>query len=136
MTSGEALRAFWAAMNGNDLAAAALFLAPDVVIDMPQSGERICGRDNFIAINTHDPADGPWRFSILSLVEQDDRVVTVTDVAGAEIAARVVSFSQIDPASGLIAAMTEYWPEPYSAPPWRTAYGDAMPPEAHPMPRG
>lgn len=133
MTPGETLRAFWAAMETNDFSAAALFLTADVVIDMPQSGERICGRENFVAINTHYPADGPWRFNVLSLVEQGEKVVTVTDVAGAELAARVVSFSRIDPETGLIAGMTEYWPEPYSAPPWREAYGEKMPKEAKPM---
>lgn len=49
---GEALlRAYWAAMNSNDFASAAQYLAPDITIDWPQSNERITGRADFIAPN-------------------------------------------------------------------------------------
>lgn len=121
-------------MATNNFADAALFLCPDIVIDMPQSGERIRGRENFVAVNAHYPADGPWRFTVLSLVEQGDRVVTVTDVAGAELAARVVSFAKVNAETGLISSMTEYWPDPYTAPPWRGEFTEPMPDTAGPMP--
>lgn len=127
MTPEETLRAFWAAMGTGDFARAALFLAEDVTIDWPQSDERITGRADFAALNHAYPAAGPWRFTVLSVVAQGDKVVTVTDITDGAVAARAVTFSTLDPETGLIAAQIEYWPDPYQAPPWRSAWVSQIP---------
>lgn len=128
MTAAETLRAYWAAMQSNDFAAAARYLAVDVTIDWPQSNERIVGRDDFIALNTAYPAQDAWRFTVLSVLEQGADVVTVTDITDGTLSARAITFSRVDPATGLIEAQTEYWPDTYEAPPWRAKWVRPLPP--------
>lgn len=121
MRGAEALiRAYWSAMRSNDFAAAALHLAEDVVIDWPQSRERIRGRVNFVAVNSAYPAHGPWTFAINSLVAQGDRGVTDVTVSDGVMTARAITFHHV--ARGLIAAQTEYWPDDYPAPAWRARW--------------
>ncbi|PIE09949.1 MAG: polyketide cyclase [Rhodobacterales bacterium] len=127
MTPDQTLRDYWAAMGTNDFSKAALFLSDEIEIDWPQSGERIKGRSNFVAINEAYPAANAWRFTVLSIVAQGEKVVTVTDVTDGAMTARAVTFSDIDPGTGLIAKQVEYWPDPYDAPPWRQAWVSPIP---------
>lgn len=130
ITAGEILRAYWARMAGNDFTIAAQCLTEDVVVDWPQSNERICGLDAFARINTAYPSDTPWRFEVISLVEQGDHVVTVTDVSNGDLTARAITFSRVDLARGLIKSQVEYWPDTYPAPPWRAGQLEPIPDEA------
>lgn len=118
-TSAEVLRGYWAAMETNDFAHAASFLTEDVVIDWPQSSERIAGRAAFTAVNSTYPAEGRWHFAVRDLMADGNRVVTVTDIDDGVQKARAITFSTLDPASGLIVRQVEYWPGCYDAPPWR-----------------
>lgn len=110
-TAAETLRAYWAAMETNDLDQAALFLAEDVIIELPQSNERITGRADFAHHNQQRTETGPWSYSVVSLVEQQDRVVTVTDMTNGTRKARAVTFSTICAETGLIDKQVEFWPE-------------------------
>ena len=53
---------FWATMRTNDFQAVGELLHDDYVLEWPQSGERIRGRANFVAINENYPAHGRWEF--------------------------------------------------------------------------
>ena len=78
----EVVETFWQLMQTNDFEAASTSLAEDYELCWPQSSERILGRANFVAVNKHYPANGPWRFSIHRLLADGDEVVTdvgVTD---------------------------------------------------------
>jgi limonene-1,2-epoxide hydrolase len=46
---------FWADMQANDFKAAGGFLHDDYLLEWPQSGERIRGRANFVAVNENYP---------------------------------------------------------------------------------
>lgn len=127
------LRAYWAAMNSNDFASAAQYLAPDITIDWPQSNERITGRADFIALNSAYPANGLWRFEILSLHSGPAEVITTTDITDSTMRARAITFSRLAPDADLIAHQTEYWPEPYPAPENRRAWTSPLPQSARPM---
>src|SRR5690349_3199371 len=63
---------FWQAMNTNDWEAVGHLLHDAYTLDWPQSGERIRGRDHFVAVNAHYPAAGPWRFVVQHIVADDD----------------------------------------------------------------
>ena len=69
---------FYAAMNTNDFRAAGDWLHAEYVLEWPQSGERVRGRDNFIAINQNYPAAGPWRFTIQHLMADESGVPALT----------------------------------------------------------
>src|SRR3990170_777363 len=59
---------FWAAMHANDFRAAGELLRDEYVLEWPQSGERIRGRANFVAVNEHYPAAGRWRVTVHRLI--------------------------------------------------------------------
>jgi limonene-1,2-epoxide hydrolase len=72
----EVVLAFWAAMATNDFEAASRWLSDDYECLWPQSGERIVGRANFVAINANYPAHGRWVFDIRRIIAEHDEVVT------------------------------------------------------------
>ncbi len=111
---------FWVAMQANDWAGAAAYFSDDYVLEWPQSGERIIGRANFVAVNTHYPAAGPWRFTLHRLVTEGDTVVSDVGVTDGAIHARVITFSIVR--DGQIVQQIEFWPDPFAAPAWRAAW--------------
>ncbi len=59
MNNREIVETFWVTMGTNDFVAVANLLHDDYILEWPQSGERIRGRENFASINTFYPAVGP-----------------------------------------------------------------------------
>jgi hypothetical protein len=55
----EVVERFWAAMGRNDWRAAADLLHDAFVLEWPQSGERVRGREAFAEVNPFPPA--AWR---------------------------------------------------------------------------
>ena len=56
MNKKQILEIFWARMETNDFQVVSQLLHEDYVLDWPQSGERIFGRENFAAVNTNYPS--------------------------------------------------------------------------------
>lgn len=116
----DIVRRYWTAMNGNDWdAVARTCLAEGFQGLWPQSAEVIAGRGQFSRVNGAFPGQGGWRFEVLSLLADGDRVVTDTRVTQADlgITARALTFH--DCADGLILRQTEFWPDPFPIPEWR-----------------
>lgn len=111
---------FWAAMQANDWAAAAALFADDYVLHWPQSGERIRGAANFVAINSAYPAAGRWRFTVERLVAEGEQAITDVVVSDGAVTARVITFTTVR--DGRIAGQVEFWPDPFDAPAWRAAW--------------
>jgi len=110
----ELVKNFWALMGTNDFRSVGSVLADDFVLDWPQSGERIRGRDNYAAMNEQYPANGRWTFTINRIVGNDDEAVTDVSLTDGVQQARVISFFTIS--NGKISRMVEFWPEPFPAP--------------------
>ena len=108
---------FWAAMQTNDFQAAGEFLHDDYVLEWPQSGERIRGRTNFVALNTNYPAYGRWEFTIHRILAEGDEVVSDVKVTDGTIVGRAITFSTIR--NGKIIYQIEFWPDPSEPPAWR-----------------
>ncbi len=129
MTSRALIESFWAAMQANDWERAAGFLAPDVVIDWPCSGEQILGRRDFIALQADYPTGtGRWSFDVHRLLADGDTVVSEVTVTDGEQSARVVAFSEVE--EGHVVRQVEYWPTAYEPPPGReglTRPGERIP---------
>ncbi len=115
---------FWAAMHENDFAAAGDFLHDAYVLEWPQSRERIRGRENFVAINTHYPAAGRWHFTVHRLLADGDEAASEVSVTDGVVVARVITFSTVQ--DGRILKQREYWPDPYDAPAWRAQWVERM----------
>ena len=115
---------FWAAMQANDWAAAGALLHDDYTLDWPQSGERIRGRDNFVAINASYPAAGRWHFTIHRIIADEQGVVSDVGVTDGALVARAITFSTLR--DGKILHQAEFWPDPFDAPTWRARWVERM----------
>src|ERR687892_2586264 len=93
--SKQIIEGFWAAMQTNDFEAAGEFLHDDYVLEWPQSGERIRGRANFVAINEQYPAHGRWEFAIHHIIAEGDQVVSDVGVTDGVITGRAITFSTV-----------------------------------------
>lgn len=111
---------FWEAMQTNDFRAAGELLHDDYVQEWPQSGERIHGRENFAAINENYPAHGRWNFTVHKIVADDSEVVTDVSITDGTQTARAITFSEVR--DGKIVRQTEFFPDPYEAPEWRSRW--------------
>ena len=108
---------FWAAMHANDFAGAGALLHDDYVLDWPQSGERIRGRANFVAVNANYPAPGRWRITLDRLVAEGDQAASQVTVTDGAMVATAITFSTVR--DGRIWRQVEYWPDPFAPQPWR-----------------
>jgi ketosteroid isomerase-like protein len=124
MNSKQIVEDFWAEMATNDFYSAALLLHDKYVLEWPQSGERIRGRDNFAAINSEYPAEGKWRFQLNLIIAEGDTVVTDVSVTDGSRQDRVITFSTIR--DGKIWKQVEFWPECFEAPAWRRQWIEIM----------
>jgi ketosteroid isomerase-like protein len=116
---------YWALMASNDFPAVGAVLADDFVLEWPQSGERILGRDRYAAMNAAYPAAGRWEFHVHRIVGGEGQAVsdvTVTDGARHD---RAISFFSV--ACGKILRIVEFWPEPFPAPEHRRQFVEPMP---------
>ena len=120
MNSKQVLEQFWETMKTNDFYAVAELLHDEYILEWPQSGERIRGRDHFAAVNTYYPAEGKWQFTINQIVAEGEDVVTDVTVADGSRTDRVITFSTVR--DGKIWKQIEFWPEPFEAPAWRAEW--------------
>jgi hypothetical protein len=89
-TNRAVVLALWSAFDAFDFEGAGALLSDDFVCEWPQSGERIRGRDNFVAVNAHYP--GKWRCTVGRVVDAGDVIVTETRLHCGDETARAVSF--------------------------------------------
>lgn len=110
----EVTREFWRRMATNDFGSVAAVLAPEFVLEWPQSNERIRGAERFARMNQEYPAHGPWQFTVNRIVGTESEAVSDVCVTDGVQAARAISFFTV--AHGKITRLVEHWPEPYAAP--------------------
>ena len=106
------------AVNSQDLDTYEAQLDENVVYDWPQSGERIVGRHNIMAINRNYP--GLPEVKTRRIIGRDDLwiVEATLDYQG-----KIVhSVSVAEFRDGRIARDTVYFAEPFDAPAWRAQW--------------
>jgi hypothetical protein len=100
----------------------------DVVLDLPQSGERIRGRDNMKAMQ--DAYPGPPKATVRRIVGSGDVwVVEAHSDYGGRIyyVALIVEFRE-----GKIIRETRYYADPFEAPAWRAHWVEPIGSDAAP----
>jgi ketosteroid isomerase-like protein len=104
-------------LDRRDWAHVAELLSPDVVYELPQTRERITGRDRYVQFNREYP--GRWHLTVREAYGDEAGGVAHVgwSVDGGEESG-AVAFFHFD-ADGLIDRVTDYWPEPYDPPPGR-----------------
>lgn len=124
MTSVDLAREFWRLMATNDFRSVGAVLAPEFVLEWPQSKERIRGAERFARMNEEYPAHGAWKFTVHRIVGGEaDAVSDVSVTDGVQIARAITFFSV---AEGKITRIVEFWPEPHAAPENRGHLIEAM----------
>jgi limonene-1,2-epoxide hydrolase len=122
LTNEQLVTIFWQRLGTFDFDGAGELLHDDYLGEYPQTGERIRGRSNFVALNAEYP--GRWAITI-------DRIVA----AGADVVTEVTLRNSIDPHAAPVTAVSfftirdgkiyyerDFWPEPYAPPSDRAAW--------------
>jgi ketosteroid isomerase-like protein len=111
------------AFAGKDEAAAAQIFADDAVIEWPQSGERIRGKPQIIAL--HEASPVKIDFEIRRIVGNGDLWVTETTIRydGGRPTKAVFIMEFRD---GLVVRETDYFGEPFDPPDYRATWVELM----------
>jgi hypothetical protein len=122
--TGQVAKAVWRALGAGDWDTAAGLLHEDFVQEWPQSGERIVGRDNAIAINQNFPGGLPTMRFRRTLAGGDLAVLEV-ELTYAD-GSRYLGVSVIELRDGKLAKETDYFAQPFQAPQWRAQWVQRM----------
>ena len=117
-----AVERLWRAFDERDFDGAGEQCHEDVVLEWPQSRERIRGRANLVEVNRNYPGD--WKITI-------ERIVVCGESAVSQVAVRIdgrteyaTSFFELRDEK--IATIREFWAEEYQAPEWRARWVEQM----------
>jgi hypothetical protein len=109
----KTVESFWTLAEARDWTGFADTLAEDVVYTLPQTRERISGRERYVEFNREYPAD--WHLRIERIVAEPGQVVSWTHFTVGLEEMYAISFFTGDE-SGRISVITDFWPEPYEPP--------------------
>ncbi len=112
----QLIERFLATLENRDWAGFAAVLHPEVVYEIPQSRERIRSRDRYVQFNQEYPGD--WHVSPTQILADGDAGVARFEwrVGDSPVEEAFVFFGVRD---GLLATVTDFWPESYDPPPGR-----------------
>jgi len=111
------------AMYAADFETAASAMADDAVVEWPQSGERIVGRDACLMVYKNYPGGSPT-YQLRRIRGGGDVFVVeaVADYSGEKsYVTSIVEFRD-----GRIVKQTDYWSSPFEAPGWRAQWVERM----------
>jgi len=118
--AGQVAEKLWKALQAGDWETAGSLLHDDFVQDWPQSGERIIGPDNAIAIERSFPGGLPTMRFRRTLADGDLAVLEV-ELTYAD-GSRYFCVSIIELHDGKVARETDYYAQPFQAPEWRAQW--------------
>jgi ketosteroid isomerase-like protein len=113
-----ALDRHWAASASGDIEAEHEIYHDDVLIEYPQSGERIHGRHNIQALRGHHPAK--LSFTIRRVLGSGDLWITEYVLSYNEQPTQTVSIMEFR--DGKVAHETQYFANPFEPPAWRAQW--------------
>jgi ketosteroid isomerase-like protein len=122
--SAEPVRLLWERMEARDWDGVAAQLHEDVVVDWPSTGERMRGRDNYVAVQREYPEG--WHIEVLRIVDGGDEVAS--EVRVEQDGKRFYASSFFEVADGRIARAVEYWTggEAEEPPAWRAPWTERL----------
>ena len=120
----QVAEAVWKALAAGDWETASRYLHDDFVQEWPQSGERIVGRDNAVAINQNFPGGLPTMRFRRTLAGGDLAVLEV-ELTYAD-GSRYLGVSVIELRDGKAVKETDYFAQPFPAPQWRAQWVERM----------
>jgi ketosteroid isomerase-like protein len=113
MSTADVVRRFVETLEARDWDAWSALLHPEVVYEIPQSRERIRGRERYLSFNLDFPGD--WHLRPKRVIADDTQGVCwfgwTVDGSAEEDA---MAFFTV--ADGLVTEVVDFWPEPYDPP--------------------
>jgi ketosteroid isomerase-like protein len=116
LTAKELVARFIRTLEERDWDAWTATMQPYVVYEIPQTRERIRGREDYLQFNREFPGDWHVRPKRIIADEEHGVVWFAWQVGDADESDAVAFFVFRD---GLISEVTDFWPEPYDPPPGR-----------------
>jgi ketosteroid isomerase-like protein len=120
----QVAEAVWKALAAGDWETASRYLHDDFVQEWPQSGERIVGRDNAVAINQNFPGGLPTMRFRRTLAGGDLAVLEV-ELTYAD-GSRYLGVSVLELRDGKVVKVSDYYAQPFQAPQWRAQWVERM----------
>jgi len=113
---------YWQALRDGDMEAAFDVYQDDAIQEWPQSGERVVGKANILAITENYP--GLPRATIRRIIGSGDLVISeVTLDYGGD---RYEAVTILEMRNGKVARETDYFAAPFEAPQWRAQWVETM----------
>jgi ketosteroid isomerase-like protein len=122
--AGRIAEDMWRAIQAGDLEGAGALMHDDYIQEWPQSGERIVGRDNAIAINRNFPGGLP-KMKFRRVLAEGELAVFEVELKYAD-GSHYFGVSVIEIDEGKIARETDYFAQAFSAPQWRAQWVEQM----------
>jgi len=114
--AADIIARYWAHCDAREWDQFGRLVAEDVVYEVPQSRERIRGRDTYVEFNRTYPGD--WRIAVERITADDRHGVSWTSFLVDGTTQTGLCFFDLGDA-GLITHITDFWPEPFEPPPGR-----------------
>jgi hypothetical protein len=118
-----ALVAHWHASAAGDVNAEHDIYHDVAICDYPQSGERICGRNNLQALRSHHPGK-PSGFNVRRIQGSGD--LWLTEYTIVYQGAPMFTVSIMEFRDGKVMHETQYFAGPFEAPAWRSQWVQQM----------
>ena len=118
----QLVESIWNSLNSGDLGALDQVLSDDCIQEWPQSGERIRGKANIIAVNQNYP--GLPKADLRRVVGGESVVVSEAALDYGGKVYHAVSIFELE--NGKVARETDYFAEPFEAPGWRSQWVEKM----------
>ena len=119
------VRRYYDSMIGRDWDAFVELLTEDVRYEMPQTSERITGKERYLRFNQEYPGD--WQLSVTRLVADGSTAAATANFTVGDERMVGVTFFELD--GDLISRVTDFWPEPYEPPAGREHLVERLPGE-------
>jgi hypothetical protein len=117
------LEQHWTASDTGDVATENAIYAADAILDYPQSGERFRGRPHIQAQRVGHPAERHFR----ALRIRGGGGLWVSEVVITYDGAPTYAVSVMEFAGDLVTHETQYFADPFPAPPFRAALAEQIP---------
>ena len=110
----EVVAAYWAAAEARDWPAFGELVTQDVVYQVPQTRERLRGREAYLRFNA-EGFPGEWHLVVQRIVAGQQSAVSWIQLTDPDGTYPGLCFFELDD-DGLIARITDFWPEDYEPP--------------------
>jgi hypothetical protein len=112
--SHEVVASYWASAEARRWDDFAALLAEDVVYELPQSRERVRGRDAYVRFNV-EGFPGDWHLVLERIVASGSHAVSWIEFTADDNTQPGLCFFDVDD-DGRIVRITDFWPDPYDPP--------------------